>query len=960
MLTIIRRLWLGAAVIIAAAAILLLSDLRSRRDTGSGRPLRIAVVKLVSNSLLDDVEAGLIEKLNARGFGQGVTRYSAEGDIATANAIARQVTDGGYRMVISISTVMMQIVAAANREGRTVHVFAAVTDPAGAGVGIERLDSLQKPAYMTGLGTFQPVEAIFRKAREFFPELKVVGTAWNPAEANSAACMQKARSLAAELGITLHEAPIEQAGDVPQAAESLIGRGVQAIWAGCDATLNTGIDALCAAAGRARIPVFSNSGRHVLHGSLFDVGADYVEVGRAAADLAAAILEGADPALIPVRNFMPETLMLNLQVLQGLRDPWSFPPSARAAAALEIDEQGVAHAAQERSRAAAPLPRKLRVTMVNYVESPLADEAARGIHEGLAQSGLQAGRDYTLSEQNAQGDMATLAGIFDAAEVQGTDLYLVLSTPALQTALQKVRGKPVVFTFVADPFRAGAGRSDAEHLPNVTGVYTLGPYAELAELLARHYPQLKRVGTLFCPAEANSLTNRDLFVSEAGKHGITVVSAPANSAADIPDAALSLTAKRLDAIVQITDNLSAAGFASIAKAARAARLPLFGSNVGAVEQGAGVALSRDYFDAGVEAAKKAAQVMRGVPPADIPFSPPRVVKTLVSPRNAADLGMAIPEELARRADVMDAPGTAAPGRRWRIRLIQQVDAPAIEESRRGVQAGRAEAGLAAGRDYVRQLLAAQGDLATLSSLVDAALTDRADMIYTITTPALQTAMQKVRTLPIIFTLALDPLLIGDQGTHTVHRPNVAGVFDRSPFEQMMALLHEAVPGARRIGTLYAPAEPNSVNFREELEKAARAAGLEVSAVPSGSPSEVADAALALVQQRPDLICQIHDNLHDAAFPTIAAAASRARLPRFSFSAAQAESGAAVALSNDHFDGGRESALMAARVMRGESPAAIPYRGVSKVKLTVNLKAAGSFGFTVPESVIRRADRVIRR
>ena len=74
-------------------------------------------------------------------------------------------------------------------------------------------------------------------------------------------------------------------------------------------------------------------------------------------------------------------------------------------------------------------------------------------------------------------------------------------------------------------------------MPNVTGVYTQGPYREMAELLRTHFPQIKRVGTLFCPAEANSVANKDMFVREASRCGLTVETVPVNSASELPDAA---------------------------------------------------------------------------------------------------------------------------------------------------------------------------------------------------------------------------------------------------------------------------------------------------------------------------------------------------------------------------------------------------------------------------------------
>ena len=300
-----------------------------------------------------------------------------------------------------------------------------------------------------------------------------------------------------------------------------------------------------------------------------------------------------------------------------------------------------------------------------------------------------------------------------------------------------------------------------------------------------------------------------------------------------------------------------------------------------------------------------------------------------------------------------------PSKKWLIHLIQQVEGPAIKESRDGVLAGLKESGLREGVDYEVVVRDAQGDLPTLNTMVDAALGENADMVYTITSPALQVAMNKVRDRPVLYTLAIDPLLLGDAGTHEKHRPNVAGIYDRSPFEPMMDLIKECLPNARRIGTLYCPAEVNSVNFREEMEKAAKAAGLELIALPSNTPGEVSDAILALLQRRPDLVCQINDNIHEAAFAGIAQAAQRARVPVFSFSVGLVHQGASVVLSNDHYDGGRESGLIAARIIRGEDPADIPYSGIKKTKLLVNPQTADKVGLAIPASVLNRADVVVK-
>jgi putative ABC transport system substrate-binding protein len=159
--------------------------------------------------------------------------------------------------------------------------------------------------------------------------------------------------------------------------------------------------------------------------------------------------------------------------------------------------------------------------------------------------------------------------------------------------------------------------------------------------------------------------------------------------------------------------------------------------------------------------------------------------------------------------------------------------------------------------------------------------------------------------------------------------------------------------------LFVPAEVNSVLNRDLLEAACRKAGLALEAVPANTSVEVADAGLALAARRPDVICQIPGNLTAAAFPTLQQAALRARLPIFAFQSSQA-GGAVLTMARDYRDAGRQSAGLAVRVMRGETPAGIPFQTVGKTRLIVNLGAARRIGLTMPADVVSRADTTVDR
>jgi putative ABC transport system substrate-binding protein len=132
----------------------------------------------------------------------------------------------------------------------------------------------------------------------------------------------------------------------------------------------------------------------------------------------------------------------------------------------------------------------------------------------------------------------------------------------------------------------------------------------------------------------------------------------------------------------------------------------------------------------------------------------------------------------------------------------------------------------------------------------------------------------------------------------------------------------------------------------------------VVAVAANTSSEMADAALALCNQPLDAVVQIAGNVTTAAFASIAQAAARVRLPLFGSLSSDAHEGAAVVVARDYYEGGREAGVMAARVMRGESPGSIPFTPLAKTKVIVNLDAARATGLTVPPSLLRRADEVL--
>ncbi|HRY31563.1 MAG TPA: ABC transporter substrate-binding protein [Bacteroidales bacterium] len=294
--------------------------------------------------------------------------------------------------------------------------------------------------------------------------------------------------------------------------------------------------------------------------------------------------------------------------------------------------------------------RFLNIALVQYSDSPLSEMTRAGIVDGLADLKSETGLDYILLEKNAQGDVGTLNLIFDAIKSQKPDLVFVTSTPTLQAAVKKIKQIPVVFTTVADPIVAGAGKTFSDHLPNITGISTKGDYDGMAALLAEVFPGIQTAGTLFTPGEANSLANL-LHLEEAlTVRGITLLGVPVNASSEISEAARSLMARNPQVVCQIIDNLTSLSFGSIILAGDRADIPLLGFVSDQAEKGAVITLARDYHQAGLDAVQLARRILQGEYPSAIPFRYVSKTILIINEEAALKHGVRIPEKVLARAD----------------------------------------------------------------------------------------------------------------------------------------------------------------------------------------------------------------------------------------------------------------------------------------------------------------------
>jgi ABC-type uncharacterized transport system substrate-binding protein len=656
---------------------------------------------------------------------------------------------------------------------------------------------------------------------------------------------------------------------------------------------------------------------------------------------------------------------------------------ALASAILLVADRG-----HRTTAAPAATPAMHHIAVLQHANTPVLDDSVRGTLDALAARGYRKGETLQVDSFNAQGDMAMGVTIAKQLASGGYDLVITSSTPSMQAVANTNRDGKVrhLFTTVADPFESGVGLDRADPLKHPAYLIGQGsfPPVDKAFAVARQMlPSLKTIGVAWNPAESNSLVFVKKGRALAAQMGFDLIEANADNTAAVGDAVNALIARGAQAIWVGGDNTVIAGINTVVAVAKRSGIPVFTVLPGAPDRGTLFDAGPNFYEVGRQGGLLAADILEG---ADITKIPVRDVLDVVPPYLSVNLtalqGLKakwqVPGAVRDMADVVvddtgihkkgapagaaSAPAAASADTRplaktWRLSFVQLNNVVDVEDAEKGVLLGLKESGLVQGRDYTYQVRNAQGDMATVSTLVDASAAD-SDLIVTFSTPTLQAAVQRAKRVPVVFNYVSDAVAAGAATDDTHHAPNVTGVYLAGAYGQMVPLIRKYLPTAKTLGTVYVPAEANMVSQKPLLEQAARENGFELKAVAANTTAEVADATLALLSAHVDAICQIPGNLTAAAFPSIAQHAVRAKVPIFAFQSAQVDQ-SVLTLARDYSESGRLAGQMAARVMRGESPAQMPLQAVSSILVIVNEKAGAAAGLVTPPDVRAKAQKTIR-
>jgi len=237
-----------------------------------------------------------------------------------------------------------------------------------------------------------------------------------------------------------------------------------------------------------------------------------------------------------------------------------------------------------------------------------------------------------------------------------------------------------------------------------------------------------------------------------------------------------------------------------------------------------------------------------------------------------------------------------------------------------------------------------------------------DVIVAPTTPAAIAAKNATATIPIVMVGPGDPVASGLVASLARPGGNVTGLTysgaSMDIYAKQLELLREAAPKVQRVAILSNPTNPAHPLWTKQIEDAGRSLGVGLQFVEARDPAEFDGAFAAMANEHAGALLVVADSLFLLHRKRIADLAVKGRLPMLGYRELVAVGGL-MSYGPSVLDFGQGAAVYTDKILRGAKPADLPVEQPAKLALMINLKTARALGITVPQSLLLRADEVIR-
>ena len=284
----------------------------------------------------------------------------------------------------------------------------------------------------------------------------------------------------------------------------------------------------------------------------------------------------------------------------------------------------------------------------------------------------------------------------------------------------------------------------------------------------------------------------------------------------------------------------------------------------------------------------------------------------------------------------------------KIGITQLVEHPALDQAREGFIEGLKENGFVEGENLEVDFQNAQNDNPTSQTIASNFANDKKDLIFAVSTPSAQAALNATQDIPIVFTAVTDAVEAGLVKSNESSENNATGTSDAIPVDKSLELIKKFVPDVKTIGVVCNTSEINSKLQVDALREAAEKEGIKVIDKGATQANEV-NQAVAAVAKEADVIFAPTDNLVASSMPIITKVATENKIPVIGSEEGHVENGALACNGISYKELGKKAGEMAAQILKGEKqPSEIPVTTLDETETIINKSTMETLGIKDPQ------------